>query len=50
MCDNVIDDTQKRAGRLLRPPALQNQCRISRDRSCSSFSASVDEEGVSRYA
>ena len=40
----------KRAGRLLRHPAHRTKRRISRDRSCPSFSTSVDEDGVSRYA
>lgn len=39
----------KRAGSLLRLPA-RIKCRISRGRSCPSFPASVDEDGVNRYA
>ena len=39
----------QKAGSLLRLPA-RIKCRISRGRSCPSFSASVDEDGVNRYA
>ena len=40
----------KKAGSLLRLPARIKCRHISRDRSYPSFSASVDEDGVSRYA